>query len=78
MRFWYSSRSDRSWYYSDVCFVCICRSLHAALEQLGRNSQELSGLQTELSNQHHSQLDTREAVLQARETELRGMQSDYS
>ncbi|PSN49874.1 hypothetical protein C0J52_15996 [Blattella germanica] len=29
------------------------RSLHTALEQLGRNSQELSGLQVELSGQHH-------------------------
>jgi hypothetical protein len=55
--------------------VVLCpRSLHAALEQLGRNSQELGGLQTELSSQHHSQLDAREATLQARETELRGVQ----
>ncbi|KAJ9585643.1 hypothetical protein L9F63_002563, partial [Diploptera punctata] len=47
------------------------RSLHAALDQLGKNSQELSGLQLELSNQHHNQLDTREAALQARETEIK-------
>ena len=48
------------------------RSLHVALDQLGRNSQELSGLQLELSNQQHSQLDMREAALQARETEIKG------
>jgi hypothetical protein len=43
-----------------------------ALEQLGRNSQDLSGLRAELSSEHRSQLDTREAALQAQETELRG------
>jgi len=43
-----------------------------ALEQLGRNSQDLSGLRTELNSEHQSQLDTREATLQAQETELRG------
>jgi hypothetical protein len=43
-----------------------------ALEQLGRNSQDLSGLRAELNNEHQSQLDTREAALQAQETELRG------
>ncbi|XP_021933218.1 fas-binding factor 1 isoform X2 [Zootermopsis nevadensis] len=47
------------------------RSLHAAVEQLGQNSQQLSGLQTELSSQHHSHLDIREVTLQAREVELR-------
>jgi len=43
-----------------------------ALEQLGRNSQDLSGLRAELNSEHQSQLDTREAALQAQETELRG------
>lgn len=44
------------------------------MEQLGQNSQQLSGLQTELSSQHHSHLDIREVTLQAREVELRGTQ----
>jgi hypothetical protein len=65
-------------HYSEVWKFCICRSLHAALEQLGKNSQQLSGLQTELSTQHHSQLDMREATLQAREVELRGTQRQLS
>ena len=43
-----------------------------ALEQLGRNSQDLSGLRAELNSEHQSQFDTREAALQAQETELRG------
>ena len=43
-----------------------------ALEQMGRNSQDLSGLRAELNSEHQSQLDTREAALQAQETELRG------
>lgn len=43
-----------------------------ALEQLGRNSQDLSGLQAELNSEHQSQLDTREAALRAQETELKG------
>jgi hypothetical protein len=52
--------------------VLFCRSLQVALEQLGRNSQDLSGLRAELNSEHQSQLDTREAALQAQEAELRG------
>jgi hypothetical protein len=43
-----------------------------ALEQLGRNSQDLSGLRAELSSEHQSHLDTRVTALQAQELELRG------
>jgi hypothetical protein len=43
-----------------------------ALEQLGRNSQDLSELRADLNSDHQSHLDTREAALQAQETELRG------
>ena len=44
-----------------------------ALDQLGKNSQELSGLQLEVSSQHQGHLDTREAALQAREAEIKGI-----
>jgi hypothetical protein len=52
--------------------VLFYRSLQVALEQLGRNSQDLSGMRVELNSEHQSHLDTREAALQSQEMELRG------
>lgn len=43
-----------------------------ALEQLGRNSEDLNGLRADLNSEHQSQLDIREVSLRAQETELRG------